>query len=273
MAILSVKSLHIYPVKSGHGVDLQTVDVRRRGLKGDRRFMVVDAQGMFMTQRQYPQLAQLCMQTSETGISLSWPDQAPLMVDFPAIETRRSVTVWRSHVDAAVANADINAAMSSWLGKPVSLVFMDGESERLANEAWTSVPSPVSFADGYPVLVTNTASLAQLNTHIVEGGEQAVPMERFRPNIVIESDEAWGEDHWGVLQIGDVILDLVKPCARCVMTTLDQDSGIKQGREPLRSLKALRTSTDPRNTGVIFGMNAVVRTLGRVNIGDTVTRI
>lgn len=273
MTSLSVKSLHIYPVKSGYGIDLQQADVHARGLKGDRRFMLVDADGQFITQRQKPELTQLCVQVSETGVQLSWPEQTPFMVKFPKTKSRQSVTVWRSTVDAAIMDSDVNTALSNWLGKPVFLAFMDDVSVRMANEAWTPTPSPVSFADGYPILVTNTASLAALNAHIEAGGEQAVPMQRFRPNIVVESDEPWGEDGWDALQIGDVILDLVKPCTRCIMTTLDQKSGAKQGREPLRSLKALRTSPDPRNPGVIFGMNAVARTLGRVNVGDKVKRV
>ncbi|PHR94105.1 MAG: MOSC domain-containing protein [Robiginitomaculum sp.] len=271
MTNMSVKSLHIYPVKSGHGVDLQTVDVHQRGLRGDRRFMLVDAEGMFITQRQSPKLAQLHVQTTDMGLVLSWPDREPLIVGFPDPACRKSVKVWRSQVDTAIAAQGVNDVLSIWLEKPVALVFMDGASERLANEAWTHTPAPVSFADGYPVLVTNTASLEALNTLISANGEASLPMRQFRPNIVIQSDEPWGEDGWTQLTIGDVVLDLVKPCARCVMTTLDQNTGEKQGREPLRALKTLRSSTDPRNPGVIFGMNAVPRQLGVIRVGDMVS--
>jgi len=109
--------------------------------------------------------------------------------------------------------------------------------------------------------------LAALNEHIIEGGAAAVPMSRFRPNIVIENEVPWAEDSWKQLEIGGAVIDLVKPCTRCVMTTLDQSSGRKQGREPLRSLRALRTSADPNNEGVLFGVNAVPNVLGDISVG------
>lgn len=196
MTILHLQSLHIYPVKSARGVDLQATDVHKRGLKGDRRFMLVDSTGKFITQRETPKLAQLSVQLTETHIVLSWPNHVPLTLNIKDMQTRQSVIVWRSTVEACVAGEGVTAALSDWLGTQVSLVFMNGESQRMANPDWTATPSPVSFADGYPILVTNTASLNALNALIVEGGNAAVPMTRFRPNIVIDSDTAWGEDDW-----------------------------------------------------------------------------
>jgi uncharacterized protein YcbX len=147
---------------------------------------------------------------------------------------------------------------------------MDKDAERLSSEKY-SEPRPVSFADGYPILITNTASLKALNKHIVAAGADSVPMKRFRPNIVIDGDEAWSEDNWKQITIGDVKLDLVKPCTRCVVTTLDPVTGVKQGKEPLRTLRARRLSKDPEIDGVLFGWNAVPRTLGRIGVGDKVS--
>ena len=263
---MQVKSLHIYPVKSGQGVNRGTVALRPRGLAGDRRFMIVDEGGTFITQRQIPKLASLHTQKTSDGLSLSWPGMGAMEIGSP-LSARQDVVVWRSMVSAALAASHVNDALSSWLGKSASLVFMDEESQRTASEKWTREPSPVSFADGYPVLITTTASLAALNEHIIEGGAAAVPMSRFRPNIVIENDVPWAEDNWKQIKIGSAVIDLVKPCARCIMTTLDQGSGKKQGREPLRSLRALRTSADPNNEGVLFGVNAVPNVLGDISIG------
>ena len=139
--------------------------------------------------------------------------------------------------------------------------------------AWTDTPVPVSFADAFPVLVTTTASLAALNREIEGHGGQAVRMGQFRPNLVIDCNEAWAEDRWTKLQIGEVVLDLVKPCDRCVVTTTDQTTGEINGKEPLASLARIRRSTDPRIKGVLFGVNAVPRALGRIRIGDAVRAV
>lgn len=268
--MLTVKSLHIYPVKSARGIRLQTAKVKPRGLAGDRRFLLVDAEGGFITQRQYPQLAQLCTRQIEGGISLRWPKHGWVDVPFPPPNNRKQVTVWRSSVSAAQIEGEINAAISAWLGRSVSLVFMDKSAERLANPKWTPAPSQVSFADGYPILITNTASLTLLNNHITNTGGDALGMDRFRPNIVIDCNEPWAEDDWKSLQIGDVILDLVKPCARCIMTSIDQNTGEKHKKTALTALKNLHPSTDTENPGVLFGWNAVPRTTGAISISDAV---
>jgi len=247
------------------------VQVRPRGLAGDRRFLLVGADGSFICQRQIPKLTQLCVKLVENGISLSWPDQDWTHVPEPSHDTRRHVTIWRSNVNASLIDGEINGALSAWLGREVSLVFMDASAARLANQKWTPTKSQVSFADGYPILIANTASLKALNNHILNSGGDALGMDRFRPNIVIDCDEPWAEDSWKSVHVGDVILDLVKPCARCVMTSIDQSTGKKHPKTALAALKHLHPSTDPNNPGVLFGWNAVVRQAGSINTGDTLT--
>ena len=266
-----VKSIHIYPVKSARAIDLKTAEIKPRGLAGDRRFMLVDADGGFITQRKVPKLAQLCVRQNKDGIALSWPEQTWIDITFPTNTSRKHVTVWRSTVNAAIANNEINTALSTWLERSVTLVFMDNKSERQASPKWTSVPSQVSFADGYPVLITNTASLSAVNKHITNAGGDQLSMDRFRPNIVIDCDTAWAENDWKSVQIGGVILDLVKPCARCIITSIDQSTGAKNPKTALAALKHLNLSNDPENPGVLFGMNAVVRIAGHVNTGDKAT--
>ena len=268
---MHIQSLHIYPVKSAQGINLQTALVKPRGLAGDRRFLLVKADGGFITQRQYPKLAQLCTRQIENGISLKWPEQDWIDVPYPSHNKRKQVTVWRSSVDAAHVEGNMNVALSAWLGQPVSLVFMDESAERLANPKWTPKPSQVSFADGYPILITNTASLTALNNLITSTGREALGMDRFRPNIVVDCDTPWAEDNWKSVQIGDVILDLVKPCARCIMTSIDQSTGEKHKKTALAALKNLHPSTDPDNPAVLFGMNAVPRTIGAISMNDKVT--
>ena len=270
---MQVKSLQIYPVKSGQGINLQTAQMRPRGLAGDRRFMLVGEDGLFITQRIMPKLAGLYARVRGTQLTLSVLNIDPINVDLENMGSRQTVTVWRSTLSARRVSQAADEFLSAWLNMPVSLVFMDELSARAASPEWASAASPVSFADGYPVLITNTASLDALNSLILSGEHPAVLMNRFRPNIVIDSAEPWGEDNWGALKIGGAIFDLVKPCTRCIMTTLDQTTGEKQGREPLQSLRALRTSTDPRNEGVLFGMNAVPRVCGEIGVGDKVSII
>jgi len=264
-----VHSLHIYPVKSARGIALETAQVKPRGLAGDRRFMLVDRDGGFITQREFPKLAQLCTRQIDEGIALSWPGQNWLKIPTPS-PSRQLVTVWKSTVDATNIQGEINAALSDWLGRAVSLVFMDKTAERLASPKWTTAPSPVSFADGYPVLITNTASLTALNNYITNTGGAALGMDRFRPNIGIDCDTPWAENTWKSLQIGGVILDLVKPCARCIMTSIDQKTGAKNPKTALTALKHLNPSTAPNNPGVLFGWNAVPRVGGKIAMGATV---
>ncbi len=270
---MRVHSLHIYPVKSARGIDLTTAQIKPRGLAGDRRFMLVDRDGNFITQRQFPKLALLCTKQMDGGISLSWPGQDWINTPYPANPARKQVTVWRSTVDAACMSGAINTALSGWLNHGVILVFMDKSAQRLTRTKWTQTPSPVSFADGYPILITNTASLTALNKHIINSGGDAITMDRFRPNIVIDCDTPWAEDNWKTLYIGDVVLDLVKPCARCIMTSIDQKTGARNPKTALSALKHLNPSTDPNNPGVLFGWNAIVRNQGIIHNVDSVLSI
>jgi len=151
----------------------------------------------------------------------------------------------------------------------VRLVYMDAVAHRPTNPEWAE-GHETSFSDGYPVLVTNTASLAAINEHIKQAGYSPVGMDRFRPNVVIDADTPWAEDEWNSLQIGEVTLDLVKPCTRCIVTTLDPLTGERRPEPVLKVLKALRMSPDPRNKGVLFGVNAVVRQGGAIAVGARV---
>ena len=183
---------------------------------------------------------------------------------------RLTVRIWRDDVDVALCDTAINAALSRWLGAPLRLVHIDRPGARTANPAWAAEGSPVSLADGYPILVATLASLRALNRSIVLSGGDPVPMSRFRPNLVIDDAEPFAEDGWATLRIGEAVLDLVKPCARCTVTTVDQAAGTIAGDEPLASLRHLRMSADRRVPGVLFGWNAVPRGAATVALGDPV---
>ncbi|MBP6012879.1 MAG: MOSC domain-containing protein [Alphaproteobacteria bacterium] len=267
---MHVASLHTYPIKGVRAVDVARASVEFRGLEGDRRWLVVDANGRFITQRSHSRLAQITAVPTSTGLRLSAAGASDVVVERPAASNRVDVVVWRHEVNAALAGGAAAAWLSDLLGEPLRLVYMDAAGERLQQGVWAPDALPVSFADAYPVLVTTTGSLAAVNAEIAKAGGAAITMRRFRPNVVVACDEAWAEDKWRRLRIGDVELELVKPCDRCVVTTKDQTTGESMGREPIASLARLRRSADPRINGVLFGWNSVPRKLGAVAAGDAV---
>ena len=195
-------------------------------------------------------------------------DLPPLHLDMPSQATERiEVSIWSDTVSAPVASDEANAWFSRLLGQPVRAVYMDAAAHRPVDRDYGRASDEVSFADGFPLLIASAASLADLNARIGE----SLPMARFRPNLVLTGAEAWAEDSWQRLRIGDIEIDLVKPCARCIMTTQDQMTGARGGPDPMPAMRRLRMSADRRVAGVLFGWNAVPRREGAVHVGDTVS--
>jgi len=265
---MRIESMHIYPVKSMRGIPVERTILTASGLLGDRRFMVVGPDGQFITQRECAALAQI-QALPQAGYLLLRKGDEEAMVAIPS-GPRMKVAVWRSIVDAAVAADSVNETLSRWIGRDAKLVFADAEAQRIANPEWAGEGVPMGFADGYPVLVTTSGSLAALNRYLSQQGQLTVGMERFRPNIVIDCDEAWAEDSWAAIEIGGVRLDLVKPCERCVITTQDQMTGEQGKGDPLPAVRHLHFSTDRRAPGPIFGWNAVPRGQVELQTGDSV---
>lgn len=270
---MRIQSLAIYPLKSGRGIDLATSEVDAMGLAGDRRLMLVSLDGQFVTQRELPDLAALVVLPDAGGYRLSVEGRGSLHAIFAGDAPRKDVAVWRSIVNAALAPDPVNGTLSAWFGRPMELVLFDDHARRLASADWSGPETPVGFADGYPVLITTTASLEALNADMELHGEGRVGMDRFRPNIVIEGASPWEEDRIRSLQIGGLRFDLVKPCARCIMTTQDQLTGSREGPSPMPAMGRIRMSADRRVPGVLFGWNAVARGLGSISVGDIVSVI
>ena len=262
---MHVGSLHVHPVKGGAIADRDRVHVSPGGLAGDRRWMVVDADGRFLTQRELPALARLHLTDDGDGATLAFDGAAHRALPNGA---REDVVVWGDRVSAATMGADTDAALTGWLGRPARLVRHDARSRRRTDPDWAD--APVTFTDGFPILVVTAASLDAVNDAVAERGGGRVPMTRFRPNVVIEGAAPWADDGWRTIRIGGVTLDLVKPCARCTVTTVDQDRGERVGDEPLRTLRELRMSGDRSVPGVLFGWNAVARGDGVLARGDAV---
>ncbi|NKK41046.1 MOSC domain-containing protein [Rhizobium leguminosarum] len=267
---MRVSDLFIYPLKSARGFALPAADIDAYGLPGDRRAMITDAQGHFITQRELPDLARIEVRPEATAFRLLMQGKTDISVTPPQPENRMDVTVWKSAVSAAVADPESNRQLSEWLGREVRLVFFDGQARRTANAEWAGEATPVTFTDGYQILVTTTGSLKALNADLAAHGEGSVGMERFRPNIVIDTDEAWPEDRWAAIEIAGIRFDLVKPCSRCIMTTQDQLTGSREGPNPMQAMGRIRMSADRRVPGPLFGWNVTPRGNGKVTIGDTV---
>lgn len=268
---MRVSDLFIYPLKSARGIALTATEIDARGLPGDRRAMVTDADGRFITQRELPALARIDVRPEAGAFRLLMQDEQEIAVPPPHPDRRLDVTVWKSTVSAAVADDDSNRRLSEWLGREVKLVFFDGQARRTASAEWAGEGTPMTFADGYQILVTTTGSLKALNADLAAHAEGSVGMDRFRPNIVVDTDEAWAEDRWAAIEIAGIRLDLVKPCSRCIMTTQDQLTGSRDVPNPMPAMGRIRLSGDRRVPGPLFGWNATPRGNGRIAIGDAVT--
>ncbi len=267
---MRVSDLFIYPLKSARGIALPSTEIDAYGLPGDRRAMVTDADGHFITQRELPALARIDVRPEAGAFRLLMQGKPEIAVPPPHPDRRLDVIVWRSPVSAALADDDSNARLSEWLGREVKLVFFDGQAQRTANAEWAGGDTPVTFSDGYQILVTTTGSLKALNADLSAHAEGGVGMERFRPNVVIDTDEAWAEDRWAAIEIAGIRFDLVKPCARCIMTTQDQLTGSREVANPMPAMGRIRMSGDRRVPGPLFGWNVTPRGTGRVTIGDQV---
>lgn len=265
---MKIEGLNIHPLKSGRAIPVDSATVRLDGLAGDRRFMIVEPDGRFITQRELQALARV--EATAVGESLHLEMEGRQLFASFEPEDRLDVTVWDSPVNAAVADEAVNDVLSDWLERPVKLVHMDALAHRAEGEDWAGEPAPVGFADGFPILVTTTGSLADLNKTMVAKGQEPVGMDRFRTNILVSCDDPWEEDLWEAIEINGIVFDFVKPCARCIMTTQDQMTGERIGGNPIQGLAEKRMSADRRVPGVLFGWNAVPRGEGEIRLGDTV---
>ncbi len=254
----TIAALNVYPVKSCRGIACERADVTAQGLavRGvrDREWLVVDPSGQFVTQREHPRLALVEVDATDGAIVLRIPDHDSV-TPRPDGEVRE-VRVWRAQLRGHDAGDAAAAVLSGFLGTDVRLVRFDDTKPRRVNPDYAGTTKATTlYADGYPVLVISQASLDDLNTRLAGRGIASLPMNRFRPNLVIDGVEAYAEDHIETLAIGGVELKLVKPCTRCEVTTTDQQT-TRRSHEPLHTLSTYRR--DDRLAGVTFGMNAVV---------------
>jgi hypothetical protein len=260
-----LSEINIYPIKSTRVISLQQARVQPRGIEWDRRWMLVDADNKFITARQFPRLAMVETRFLGEQLQISAPGCEALLIPLAdAGAGDQQVSIWRDHCLTYEVSHAASAWFSAWLGSDCRLMRLSEQDQRPVDPEYSRPGDQVSLADGYPLLIIGEASLRDLNSRL----QHAVSMKRFRPNLVVATDEPFIEDSWQRIRIGELEFELVKACSRCVFTTVDPQTGEKDPRlEPLRTLGSYRRRPEG---GVFFGQNAIPRSLGMLQLNSEV---
>ncbi|MFB1014403.1 MAG: YcbX family protein [Alteromonadaceae bacterium] len=270
-ANLQLSQISVYPIKSTAGIELSNSWVDELGLSFDRRFVLSDDKGQFITARTEPTLCLIQANLTATGLILTAPDMPTLVINTQEFtNTYQSVMVWQDKIKALQGSNDHHQWFSHYLKRPCQLLHFDKFSTR-------EIPSDsnrtnqLAFADGYPLLLISQASLADLNSRC----PTTISMRQFRPNLVVENCDAFAEDTWSHIRIGEVMFEVTKPCTRCIFTTINPDTAEKhKDQEPITSLKNYRQAADGELKGeILFGQNLTPLNQGQIKLTDTVTII
>lgn len=258
---MHLSAITTYPVKSCAGIERSTVSLDRFGPSGDRRWLVIDENGRFVSQREQSRMALIQVEQLTEGIRLSLGED-DIVVSIPGADAGEvHVTVWEDRVRAHLADKHAGAWLSDRLGLPCRLVYMPDHCQRLVDGLFASEGETVSFADGFPLLLISQASLDDLNQRL----DNPVPMNRFRPNLVVTGCDAFAEDEWQRIRIGGVEFDVAKPCSRCVIPSIDQATA-ERDRQINRVLASYRRV----NGEIMFGQNLLYQQAGTLALGDAV---
>ncbi len=264
--MLQLSEIWIYPVKSLGGIALQQSQVIEGGLEFDRRWLLVDENGLFITQRNHPELALFQPEIVDSFLKISHREQqesitVPLYPSFSKTEQKIKIQVWDDIVEAFEVSLDVSDWFSKILGFSVRLVYMPNESLRKVDADFAVSSNDVTaFSDGFPFLIIGQSSLDDLNSRLKE----SVSIRRFRPNFVFTGGKSYEEDSWREFTIGELPFYGVKPCSRCVLTTVDPDRGVFSGKDPLLTLSKYRNIGNK----VLFGQNIIAKHRGSLQVGD-----
>lgn len=256
-----ISELYIYPIKSFAGIEIQEAEITDRGFQYDRRWMLIDNNGRFLSQREYVELCFFQPVIKSNGLEVyhkKYPSQK-IFIPFEYNSENQDVTIWDDTCNANIVSENINTFFSDLLKQEVKLVYMADNSHRLIDTKYAKEGELTSFSDGYPFLLIGQSSLNDLNKKTSE----SIPINRFRPNIVFTGGEAFIEDTWKDFSINNILFTCAKPCARCVVTTINQETGEK-GKEPLVTLNQYRK----QNNKILFGQNIIHHGLGKIKLGD-----
>ncbi len=259
-----LQQLRLYPLKSAAAVPVTQWPLSRRGLVDDRRWMLVQPDGQFLTARLLPQLLALRPQAEDEHWWLRLPDGHREILQSDGKPTL-PVRIWNDRLNLPQVNPALSARLSEWLGRPCRLVCLPDHLQRPVKPKYAQAGDEVSLADGFPLLLTRTASLEALNQQL----PRPVSMDRFRANVVLEDDgPAWQEESWRKIRIGEVVFRLAKPCTRCVMVNTDPE---RAARDPdLPVLQTLKTLHANEQGEALFGMNLIPENTGTLHVGDPV---
>jgi len=266
LSSVQISRLFKYPLKSARGLEHQELTLGESGPIGDRCWMLVDSFNRFLTQRTFPRMALIEVSEETDSIKCNAPEMPPLSVSIPkpttvanSCDTR--AIIWRDVVDVRQASVEAAEWFSTFLGHPCRLVYQPTDSIRFVDPEYSGAGDRVSLADGFPLLVIGQRSLDLLNEKL----HLPITMERFRPNLVFDGGEPHDEDHWRRIRVGEIELQLVKPCARCAIPTVDPMTAFV-GHEPTSTLAKYRRV----GKKILFGQNAIARARGKVKVGDEV---
>lgn len=257
---MQLSQLFIHPLKSSRGIDSTEAIVTQRGLVHDREWLLASPNGQFITGREEPSLVRLDVTPQAEGAEFRAPDRTTLTVRHASFATPLDTTVWKDQFIAWHGDTAADAWFSDYLGRPCRLLWL---GEHSARPQKAGRPGTLSFADGYPFMLINRASLNELNSQLAE----PVTTRHFRSNLVVDGDFPWQEDEWKRIKIGEVEFELTKPCTRCLFTTVDPDTGVpSSNHEPMQTLIRMRQLP----AGICFGVNLVALNEGMIRVGDPV---
>jgi len=270
LASTYLSAINIYPIKSAAGISLTVSIVENTGLAFDRRFVITDLAGMFITGRSHPTITLINCTLTAQGLMLNAPNMATLTVNYQDFSNHyENIHVWNDTISAQHCSVLINAWFSEYLGMPCQLVYFGENSTRQVKRYEHDNNIKLSFADGYPLLLISQASLNDLNQRLSISNQLPVSMAQFRPNLVVDNTLAFAEDGWKKIRIGEVEFEIAKPCSRCIFTTIDPKNAEKhQSQEPLTTLKKYRE--DQQKKEIMFGQNLVALNQGQIRVGDTI---
>ena len=265
--MISISALYVYPVKSLAGIKLEQSQLSEFGLHNDRRWLIVDEDGLFMSQRTTPKMATIQTALKDNGLILSHQDKE-IKVPKASNESRSMpVTVWSDNLNAQLLSQEVDEWLSKVLGKACHLVYMPKSAERQIDKDFSQDKQYFSFADAFPILLVSQASIDDLNQRL----EKQVNINRFRPNIVVDGIAAFAEDLWSDFTINEIEYHMAKPCSRCIMPSINQANGIQDNVKLLSVLNKYRKF----DKKIKFGVNILYKDLSKVNnqyirVGDTI---
>lgn len=269
MPTLTVSYLYIYPIKSTKGISLPHANVDKLGLAFDRRFVISDNAGQFITARTEPTLCLVNSTLTEQGLILSAPNMSTLTLSYDDFTNQyKNVTVWGDNIAGQLCSTKANLWFTNYLKRPCQLLYF-GEASSRKKQSNTDNARNLAFTDSYPLLLISQASLDDLNQRLLANNQRTVSMTQFRPNIVIDNCLPFAEDGWQTVRIGEIEFRVSKPCERCIFTTVNPENGIKDPQQqPLNTLKKYRKTS---NGEVFFGQNLIPLTSGNIKQGDKLT--